>query len=164
MSGIVHRENADGIARSDNPDKIGVVMKTTALTTYLYAPSADLWDWQLSANCRSMGTDLFFSPEGETREARRYRENFATRICQTCPVLEQCRTHAQTVREPFGIWGGTTESERRCGSDARPGSVAADAATGGRTTRPAARRLTVSGSHPGPGRRPRQASSPSTVR
>ncbi|WP_442971706.1 WhiB family transcriptional regulator [Rhodococcus sp. LB1] len=26
-------------------------------------------------------------------------------------MLEQCRTHAQTVREPFGIWGGTTESE-----------------------------------------------------
>ncbi|MFD9661435.1 hypothetical protein ACFWAY_07340 [Rhodococcus sp. NPDC059968] len=57
-------------------------MKTTALTTHLYAPSTDLWDWQMNATCRSMGTDLFFSPEGETRQARRYREDFATRICQ----------------------------------------------------------------------------------
>ncbi|WP_009475662.1 WhiB family transcriptional regulator [Rhodococcus sp. JVH1] len=70
-------------------------MKSTALTTHLYAPSTDLW--QMNATCRSMGTD---PAQGETR---RYREDFATRICQTCPVLEQCRTHAQTVREPFGI-------------------------------------------------------------
>jgi hypothetical protein len=139
-------------------------MKSTALTTHLYAPSTELWDWQMNATCRSMGTDLFFSPEGETREARRYRVDFATRICQTCPVLEQCRTHAQTVREPFGIWGGTTESERRYGDAVRPGSVKADGAAGGRTTRPAAGRLTVSGRHPGPGRRHRQTSSPSTVR
>jgi WhiB family redox-sensing transcriptional regulator len=150
--------------RSDHLDEIGEVMKTTALTTHLYAPSTDLWNWQLSATCRSMGTDLFFSPDGETREARRYREDFATRICQSCPVLEQCRTHAQTVREPFGIWGGTTESERRRRGDVRPGSVKADPAHGGRSPRPAAGRLTVSGSHPGPGRRPRQASSPTTVR
>lgn len=40
-------------------------MKSTALTTHLYAPSTDLWDWQMNATCRSMGTDLFFSPEGE---------------------------------------------------------------------------------------------------
>nr|WP_271211783.1 WhiB family transcriptional regulator [Rhodococcus wratislaviensis]GLK37982.1 hypothetical protein GCM10017611_48470 [Rhodococcus wratislaviensis] len=138
-------------------------MKSTALTTHLYAPSTDLWDWQMNATCRSMGTDLFFSPDGETREARRYRENFATRICQTCPVLEQCRTHAQTVREPFGIWGGITESERRYGDDVRPGSTKADAPAAGRTTRPAGGRLTISGRHPGPGRRHRQASSSSTV-
>ncbi|MDV7085960.1 hypothetical protein [Rhodococcus opacus] len=35
-------------------DKIGVVMKSTALTTHLYAPSTDLWDWQMNATCRSM--------------------------------------------------------------------------------------------------------------
>ncbi len=40
-------------------------MKSTALTTHLYAPSTDLWDWQMNATCRSMGTDLIFSPAGE---------------------------------------------------------------------------------------------------
>ncbi|EHI39769.1 WhiB family transcriptional regulator [Rhodococcus opacus PD630] len=109
------------------------------------------------------GNGSVLSPEGETQEAWRYRESFATRICQTCPVLEQCRTHAQTVREPFGIWGGTTESERRYGDDVRPGSVKADAAAGGRTN-PSCRRTPDDLRHPGPGRRHRQTSSSSTVR
>jgi WhiB family redox-sensing transcriptional regulator len=28
-------------------------------------------------------------------------------------VLEQCRKHALTVEEPYGIWGGLGEIERR---------------------------------------------------
>ncbi|QHG85616.1 WhiB family transcriptional regulator (plasmid) [Rhodococcus rhodochrous] len=87
-------------------------MKTPA-TTPLSPTSPRRWDWQRSATCRSMGAALFFSPDGETDEARRYRESFAVRICRTCPVLAECRTHAQTVNEPFGIWGATTESDRR---------------------------------------------------
>jgi WhiB family transcriptional regulator, redox-sensing transcriptional regulator len=27
-------------------------------------------------------------------------------------VIEQCRRHALTVREPYGVWGGLTEDER----------------------------------------------------
>ena len=27
-------------------------------------------------------------------------------------MLEQCRTHALAVREPYGVWGGLTEEER----------------------------------------------------
>jgi WhiB family redox-sensing transcriptional regulator len=27
-------------------------------------------------------------------------------------VLQQCRTHALKVREPYGVWGGMTEDER----------------------------------------------------
>ncbi len=33
-------------------------------------------------------------------------------MCQHCPVLAQCRTHALAVQEPYGIWGGLSESER----------------------------------------------------
>ena len=40
------------------------------------------------------------------------REMRAKSICQACPVLEQCRTHALRVDEPYGIWGGMSESER----------------------------------------------------
>jgi len=27
-------------------------------------------------------------------------------------VLQQCRTHALSVREPYGVWGGISEDER----------------------------------------------------
>jgi WhiB family redox-sensing transcriptional regulator len=30
----------------------------------------------------------------------------------TLPVLEECRRHALTVQEPYGVWGGQTETER----------------------------------------------------
>ncbi|MFC9552998.1 WhiB family transcriptional regulator [Rhodococcus sp. NPDC056960] len=118
-----------------------------SLTTRLLTPSTEQWDWQLHARCRNMGTDLFFSPDGETRQARRYREEFATRICQSCPVVTDCQTHAQAVREPFGIWGGTTESDRRFRSGRAPRRADADT--------PSARiapRLTISSRHPSPGR------------
>ncbi len=33
-------------------------------------------------------------------------------MCTRCPVRAQCATHALTVREPYGVWGGLTEDER----------------------------------------------------
>ncbi|HEX7662556.1 MAG TPA: WhiB family transcriptional regulator, partial [Pseudonocardiaceae bacterium] len=44
--------------------------------------------------------------------ARARREARAKAICQSCPVLELCRQHALAVQEPYGIWGGLSESER----------------------------------------------------
>ena len=37
----------------------------------------------------------------------------AKALCQTCPVLDECGLHAMTYPEPFGVWGGTDEVERR---------------------------------------------------
>ena len=36
----------------------------------------------------------------------------ALEICARCPVKKQCADYALTAREPFGIWGGTTPSDR----------------------------------------------------
>jgi WhiB family transcriptional regulator, redox-sensing transcriptional regulator len=33
-------------------------------------------------------------------------------MCRQCPVVAQCRAHALAVGEPYGIWGGLSESER----------------------------------------------------
>jgi WhiB family redox-sensing transcriptional regulator len=33
-------------------------------------------------------------------------------MCRTCPVMAQCRAHALDVGEPYGIWGGLSETER----------------------------------------------------
>lgn len=70
------------------------------------------WDWQDLAKCRDEPSDLFFGPEREPAAVRRARERDATRICRRCPVLKECRMHALSVPELYGVWGGTTEEER----------------------------------------------------
>jgi len=80
--------------------------------TRLPGPVADLWDWQFDGACRRVGPEVFFHPEGERGSKRRTRASAAKEICLTCPVLQQCRTHALSVREPYGVWGGLTEDER----------------------------------------------------
>lgn len=81
-------------------------------TRRLPGPNADVWDWQLEGACRGMDSGSFFHPDGERGPARARREARAKAICHTCPVLEMCREHALTVHEPYGIWGGLSESER----------------------------------------------------
>ncbi|MDK6566343.1 WhiB family transcriptional regulator [Corynebacterium pyruviciproducens] len=78
----------------------------------LPGPSLSLWDWQTHGSCRGKDSSYFFHPEGERGRARTRRENRAKAICNSCPVLEQCRQHALKVAEPYGIWGGLSESER----------------------------------------------------
>lgn len=74
--------------------------------------NADAWDWQLHGACRGVDSSVFFPPDGERGQARARRERNAKEWCRTCPVLAQCRTHALEVGEPYGIWGGMSESER----------------------------------------------------
>jgi len=33
-------------------------------------------------------------------------------VCQSCPVRAECAAHALAAREPYGVWGGFTETER----------------------------------------------------
>jgi WhiB family redox-sensing transcriptional regulator len=73
---------------------------------------ADLWDWQIDGSCRTEDPRLFFHPEGERGPARRDRDAAAKAVCASCPVMQECRRHALTVREPYGVWGGLTEDER----------------------------------------------------
>ena len=75
-------------------------------------PSMDLWEWQFQGACRSADPEVFFHPENERGPRRRRRQEQAKAICASCPVLAQCREHALTVREPYGIWGGMTEEDR----------------------------------------------------
>jgi hypothetical protein len=60
-----------------------------------------------------MSSDLFFHPERERGPARAVREARAKNVCRRCPVMAQCRDHALIVHEPYGVWGGLTEEERK---------------------------------------------------
>ena len=91
----------------------------------LPGPNADLWDWQLFAACRGGSPDTFFHPDGERGPSRRNRELAAKAVCARCPVIEACRAHARTVREPYGVWGGLSEDERESIYLARRGLQAA---------------------------------------
>lgn len=75
-------------------------------------PVAALWEWQQRGLCRHTSPDVFFHPDGERGPSRRWREERAVAICRRCPVLQECREHALRVHEPFGTWGGMTQSER----------------------------------------------------
>jgi WhiB family transcriptional regulator, redox-sensing transcriptional regulator len=85
---------------------------TVAELSRLPVAVTEVWEWQLDGACREADPRLFFHPEGERGPARRKRDEAAVKVCQTCPVLEQCRQHGLSVREPYGVWGGLTEEDR----------------------------------------------------
>jgi WhiB family redox-sensing transcriptional regulator len=49
---------------------------------------------------------MFFPERGESTAD-------AKGVCAICPVQASCLDHAMATRERFGIWGGTSERERR---------------------------------------------------
>ena len=72
------------------------------------------WDdsgWRDDAACRDTDPNLFF-PAGTTGIAVEEIEA-AKALCQSCPVRAQCLEFAMIANQEAGIWGGTTEEERR---------------------------------------------------
>ncbi len=70
--------------------------------------------WRERAACLEYPAVLFFGmDDAESPAERRAREDRAKSICFTCEVREECLEYALETREPYGIWGGLTEVERR---------------------------------------------------
>ena len=64
--------------------------------------------WYMRGACRGLELAVFYpDPDNEADSAR------ALEVCSGCAVRETCLDHALTSRETTGIWGGTTERERR---------------------------------------------------
>ena len=80
-------------------------------------PITTLWEWQYQGACIGMDSMRFFHPEGERGSSRRKRDDDAKAVCRTCPVILDCRNHALATHEPYGVWGGMTEEERRAWID-----------------------------------------------
>ena len=79
----------------------------------LPGPNADIWDWQMQGLCRGVDSSMFFHPDGERNPSRARRTAAAKEVCSRCPVMQPCREFALRTREPFGVWGGLAEAERR---------------------------------------------------
>lgn len=68
-------------------------------------------EWIEQALCREVGSDPFFGDKGSSAKT-------AKRICAKCDVSAQCLEYALSLSlmhgQPVkGIWGGTTERDRR---------------------------------------------------
>jgi len=72
--------------------------------------SAD-YDWRSEALCRDTDPDLFF-PVGTTGAALLQLEQ-ARAVCHECPVQAECLDFALATNQDSGVWGGTSEEERR---------------------------------------------------
>lgn len=71
-------------------------------------------DWVERAACIAADNTVFFpTRSGNSNTAE------ALRICRTCVVATECLDHALTAPEQFGVWGGTTQWERRDMAPAR---------------------------------------------
>jgi len=72
--------------------------------------------WHRDAACRSMGPDLFFPDMGES-PAR------AKAVCERCTVAEACGAAGRELGGGYGVWGGTSASDRRRRGAAAPGAL-----------------------------------------
>jgi WhiB family redox-sensing transcriptional regulator len=62
--------------------------------------------WMAQARCRDVAADTFFPESGAQVRA-------AVRICADCLVKGTCLEYALEQRIDHGIWGGTSERQRR---------------------------------------------------
>lgn len=62
--------------------------------------------WMRHRRCRDVDPALFY-PDGASgvQEAKRF--------CHGCSVEDLCLEYAMDTGEKFGVWGGTSERERR---------------------------------------------------
>ena len=67
--------------------------------------------WRIDAACRDTDPDLFF-PVGTTGMALEQIAQ-AKKVCTSCPCREACLDFAILTNQDSGIWGGTSEEERR---------------------------------------------------
>lgn len=58
------------------------------------------------ALCAEVDPELFFPPAGANNAA-------AKKVCQRCPVREDCLNTALAHGDRHGIWGGLSERQRR---------------------------------------------------
>lgn len=72
---------------------------------------AEHQDWRERGACLSADPDLFFPISSRGVSAGQITR--AKSICAGCPVQAPCLSFALAAQQQHGIWGGTTEAERK---------------------------------------------------
>jgi WhiB family redox-sensing transcriptional regulator len=73
--------------------------------------AADRSQWRSLSACRAEDPEMFF-PAARTvtvfvQLAR------AKAVCARCPVTDDCLRYALATGQQYGVWGGTSEEERK---------------------------------------------------
>jgi WhiB family redox-sensing transcriptional regulator len=63
-------------------------------------------NWMAVGKCASEPPALFFPSDGVGVEV-------AKKVCESCPSKEPCLEYALANRIDHGVWGGTSERQRR---------------------------------------------------
>jgi WhiB family transcriptional regulator, redox-sensing transcriptional regulator len=64
-------------------------------------------EWEGERNCRNKPIDFFFPDERFPISLEVFE------LCDTCECRNLCAEYAIQNEEPYGVWGGITQSERR---------------------------------------------------
>ena len=79
-----------------------------------------LWDeapWMAEGLCGQVDPEIFFPEDGVSKLIGWSNDNLPGRVlqakalCESCPVMDECREYG--LDEEYGIWGGLTSTERR---------------------------------------------------
>jgi WhiB family redox-sensing transcriptional regulator len=62
--------------------------------------------WTANALCAQTDPETFYPDQGQPTQP-------AKAVCLSCPVRAECLEYALVNKEPFGVWGGLSERERR---------------------------------------------------
>lgn len=73
-------------------------------------------DWSKESLCRGHADSEFFTSVGVNPTGAR-------KLCPTCPVQVECLNYA-IIYDECGVWGGTTESERKALKFLKPKLIA----------------------------------------
>lgn len=75
-------------------------------------------EWMSRAACRTQDPELFFP--GGTKGSALKKLRQAIGVCAQCPVQSSCLEFAFRTGQEFGVWGGTSEEQRRAVQRRKP--------------------------------------------
>lgn len=76
---------------------------------HLRADAELITDWKARAACSGYPNELFF-PAAEATDRSVAK---AVAVCSICRVTNDCLEYAFETNQRAGVWGGTTERERK---------------------------------------------------
>jgi WhiB family redox-sensing transcriptional regulator len=65
-------------------------------------------EWMDEAECCKEDNEDFFPPDNDYSNVEKARS-----ICKRCPVWKDCLAFAVTTKQSFGVWAGSTPTQRR---------------------------------------------------
>jgi WhiB family transcriptional regulator, redox-sensing transcriptional regulator len=68
-------------------------------------------DWRSQSACLTADPELFFPLSSMGPSLGQLTE--AKKVCSRCPVQAECLDFALSTNQMHGVWGGTSEDERR---------------------------------------------------